>query len=191
MYFVELSAAQRSKAMEKKQHFDFKMKVLAIDAVVQRDISDKAFRVYCYLLCRYNSGSKQCNPSIDNMSKKLGKSHCTIKRAIRELKDKKVISYWRGSPTTGSNMYRLEGSSEGIYEQRVSNLSKVGVSFASNEVSELSPKYNNEYNKEYNIQRVSFEPELPKGSGSKEISHKEWLKAGEIISQTIRGKVIK
>ena len=171
--------------MEKKQHFDFKMKVLAIDAVVQRDISDKAFRVYCYLLCRYNSGSKQCNPSIDNMSKMLGKSQCTIKRAIRELKDKKVISYWRGSPTTGSNMYRLEGSSEGIYEQRVSNLSEVGVSFVSNEVSELSPKYNNEYNKEYNIQRVSFEPELPEGSGSKDIDEKERQRGLKILRDAI------
>ena len=153
------------------------MKVLAIDKVLQKDISDKSFRVYCYLLCRYNSSSKQCNPSIDNMSKMLGKSHCTIKRAIRELKDKKVISYWRGSPTTGSNMYRLEGSSEGIYEREVSNLSKAGISFASNEVSELSLKYNNEYNKEYNNSEKLVEPELPKGSGSKDIDEKERQRA--------------
>ncbi len=163
--------------MAKNQHFDFKMKVLAINKVLQKDISDKSFRVYCYLLCRYNSGSKQCNPSIDNMSKMLGKSHCTIKRAIRELKDKKVISYWRGSPTTGSNMYRLEGSSEGIYEREVSNLSKAGISFASNEVSELSSKYNNEYYKEYNNSEKLVEPELPKGSGSKDIDEKERQRA--------------
>ena len=177
--------------MAKNQHFDFKMKVLAIDKVLQKDISDKAFRVYCYLLCRYNSGNKQCNPSIDNMSIKLGKSHCTIKRAIKELKEKKIISYWRGSPTTGSNMYRLEGSSEGIYEREVSNLSKAGISFASNEVSELSPKYNNEYNKEYNNSEKLVEPELPKGSGSKAIEDEEWKKAGKIISQIIKGKVLK
>jgi len=149
------------------------MKVLAIDKVLQKDISDKSFRVYCYLLCRYNSSSKQCNPSIDNMSKMLGKSHCTIKRAIRELKDKKVISYWRGSPTTGSNMYRLEGSSEGIYEREVSNLSKAGISFASNEVSELSLKYN----KEYNNKEKHVEPELSKGSGSKDIDENERQRA--------------
>ena len=169
--------------MAKNQHFDFKMKVLAIDKVLQKDISDKAFRVYCYLLCRYNSGNKQCNPSIDNMSIKLAKSHCTIKRAIKELKEKKIISYWRGSPTTGSNMYRLEGSSEGIYEREVSNLSKAGISFASNEVSELSLKYNNEYNN----REKPVEPELPKGSGSKLIGDKEWEKAGKIISQIIKG----
>ena len=173
--------------MAKNQHFDFKMKVLAIDKVLQKDISDKSFRVYCYLLCRYNSSSKQCNPSIDNMSKMLGKSHCTIKRAIRELKDKKVISYWRGSPTTGSNMYRLEGSSEGIYEREVSNLSKAGISFAYNEVSELSPKYN----KEYNYSENPVEPELTEGSGSKAIEDEEWKKAGKIISQIIKGKVLK
>ena len=171
--------------MAKNQHFDFKMKVLAIDKVLQKDISDKAFRVYCYLLCRFNSGNKQCNPSIDNMSIKLGKSHCTIKRAIKELKEKKIISYWRGSPTTGSNMYRLEGSSEGIYEQRVSKLPKAGISFASNEVSELSPKYNNEYNKEYNNSENLAEPELPKGSGSKDIDEKERQRGLKILGDAI------
>ena len=171
--------------MAKNQHFDFKMKVLAIDKVLQKDISDKAFRVYCYLLCRFNSGNKQCNPSIDNMSIKLGKSHCTIKRAIKELKEKKIISYWRGSPTTGSNMYRLEGSSEGIYEQRVSKLPKAGISFASNEVSELSPKYNNEYNKEYNNSENPAEPELLEGSGSKDIDEKERQRGLKILGDAI------
>ena len=48
-----------------------------------------------------------------------------------------------------------------------------GISFASNEVSELSLKYN----KEYNNKEKHVEPELSKGSGSKDIDENERQRA--------------
>ena len=40
-------------------------------------------------------------------------------------------------------------------------------------------------NKEYNIQRVSFEPELPEGSGSKDIDEKERQRGLKILRDAI------
>ncbi len=157
-----------------------------MDYLIKQQISDRAFRVFCFLAFRYNTYSTQCNPSVEFMAREMDKSPSYVKRGLRELRKKRFISNRRGSLTTGSNMYRLVGTTEGIYEPQSSNVSFEEVKFVSNEGSGMSRKYINEDIKENINTDTHSEPELPDGSGSSAISETERQKAGKMISDLLK-----
>lgn len=146
----------------KKYFFPPVDKLNAIDDVSKMKLSDNAFRVYCYLVCRYNSITQQCNPSVNHMSKNIGKSKATIKRALAELRDKNLIWNYRGYPSVGSNEYKIYGTvlwkkySSNLNESRLNNDTQIG--------SELSPKTIKETMKETINVQESENSELPKDS---------------------------
>ena len=176
--------------MDKEHHFDPLMKIQAVDLLIKKKIKDRAFRVFCFLVCRYNTYTMQCNPSVNYMAKEMCKSPSYVKRGLQELREKNLISNRRGSITTGSNLYRLVGTSIGICQPQSSNMHEKEIKFVSKEGSGLSRKYINE-NIKKNINTVShYEPELYRGSGSSAISDSEREKAGINISKIINGEVI-
>jgi len=171
--------------MDKEHHFDPLMKIQSMDFIIKQRLSDRAYRVFCFLVFRYNTYTEQCNPSVEYMAKEMGKSPSYVKRGLRELRKRKFISNRRGSLTTGSNLYRLEGTSIGIFEPQGSNASYHNVKSVTHERSEVSRKYINEDIKENINIDTHYEPEQPEGSGSSGISDQERRKAGDIISKTI------
>ena len=176
--------------MDKQHHFDPLMKIQALDFIIKQQLSDRAYRVYSFLVFRYNTYTMRCNPSIEYMAQEMNKSPSYIKRALRELRKKNFISNKRGSLTTGSNLYRLVGTTIGIYESQRSYSSSPKVNSVTNEGSHMSHKYINEYIKE-NINPDSHtEPELSEGSGSGAITEEEWRRVGMNISKIIKGEDI-
>lgn len=171
--------------MDKEHHFDPLMKIQAMDFIIKQGLTDRAYRVFCFLVFRYNTYTQQCNPSIEYMAKEMGKSPSYVKRGLQELRKRKFISNRRGSLTTGSNLYCLEGTSIGIFEPQGSNASYHKVKSVTHEGSEVSRKYINEDIKENINIDTHYEPEQPEGSGSSGISDQERKKAGDIISKTI------
>lgn len=172
--------------MDKEHHFDPLKKIHSMDYLIKQQISDRAFRVFCFLAFRYNTYSTQCNPSVEFMAREMGKSPSYVKRGLSELRKKRFISNVRGSLTTGSNMYRLVGTTEGIYEHQRSNVSFQKVKSVTNEGSDMTCKYINEDIKENINTDTHSEPELPDGSGSSAISEMERQKAGKMISDLLK-----
>ena len=176
--------------MDKEHHFDPLMKIQSMDFIIKQRLSDRAYRVYSFLVFRYNTYTMQCNPSVEYMASEMGKSPSYVKRGLRELRKRKFISNRRGSQTTGSNLYRLKGTSIGIFEPQRSDVSYEKVKSVTNERSDVTRKYINENIKE-NINTDSHsEPELPDGSGSSAISEEEWKRVGINISKIIKGETI-
>ena len=176
--------------MDKEHHFDPLMKIQAMDFIIKQDVTDRAIRVFCFLTFRYNTYTMQCNPSVEYMAQEMGKSPSYIKRGLRELREKELISNRRGSLTTGSNLYRLEGTSIGIFEPQGSNASYHKVKSVTHEGSEVSRKYINEDIKENINTNTHFEPEQTGGSGPSVVSDEEWKRAGMNISKIIKGEII-
>lgn len=176
--------------MDKEHHFDPLMKIQAMDFIIKQRLSDRAYRVFCFLVFRYNTYTMQCNPSVDYMAREMGKSPSYVKRGLRELRKRKFISNRRGSLTTGSNLYRLEGTSIGIFQPQRSKVSNEGVKFVTKEGSDMSRKYINEDIKENINTNTHIEPEQSRGSGSSVVSDEEWKRAGMNISKIIKGEII-
>ena len=78
--------------MDKQHHFDPLMKIQALDFIIKQQLSDRAYRVYSFLVFRYNTYTMRCNPSIEYMAQEMNKSPSYIKRALRELRKKNFIS---------------------------------------------------------------------------------------------------
>tara|TARA_A100001011_G_scaffold47673_1_gene45123 strand:- start:261 stop:635 length:375 start_codon:yes stop_codon:yes gene_type:complete len=123
------------------------------------------------------------------MATQMNKSPSYVKRGLKELRDKQIISNTRGSITTGSNMYRLSGTLRGISYYQGSDMSEGEVKSVSLEGSDVTRKTIKEYIKEDINSEKLVEPELSEGSGSKAIEDEEWKKAGKIISQIIKGNL--
>ncbi len=158
-------------------HFDPLKKIQSLDTIILRDLTDRAYRVFSFLVFRYNSHSEQCNPSVNYMATQMNKSPSYVKRGLKELRDKHIISNTRGSITTGSNMYRLSGTLRGISNYKSSYMSEQEVKSVSLKGSEVTRKTIKEYIKEDIITENPFEPELSEGSGSKDIDEKERQRA--------------
>ncbi len=170
-------------------YFDPLKKIQSLDTIISMDLTDRAYRVFSFLVFRYNSNSEQCNPSVNYMAAQMNKSPSYVKRGLRELRHKQIISNIRGSITTGSNMYRLSGTLRGISDYQSSDVSEQEVKSVSLVGSDVTRKTIKEYIKEDINSEKLVEPELPKGSGSKAIEDEEWKKAGKIISQIIKGNL--
>ena len=111
------------------------------------------------------------------MAAQMNKSPSYVKRGLRELRHKQIISNIRGSITTGSNMYRLSGTLRGISYYQGSKMSEEEVISVSLEGSDVTRKTIKEYIKEDINSNNLAEPELPGGSDSKDIDEKERQKA--------------
>ena len=158
-------------------YFDPLKKIQSLDTIISMDLTDRAYRVFSFLVFRYNSHSEQCNPSVNYMATQMNKSPSYVKRGLKELRDKQIISNTGGSITTGSNMYRLSGTLRGISYYQGSDMSEQEVRSVSLEVSDVTRKTIKEYIKEdINIEKLD-ETELPDGSGLKEIDEKERKRA--------------
>ena len=168
-------------------YFDPLKKIQSLDTIILRDLTDRAYRVFSFLVFRYNSNSEQCNPSVNFMADEMNKSPSYVKRGLKELRHKQIISNTRGSITTGSNMYRLSGTRRGISYYQGSDMSEGEVKSVSLEGSDVTRKTIKEYIKEDINSENLVEPELIEGSGSKVIEDEERKKAGKIISQIIKG----
>ena len=153
-------------------YFDPLKKIQSLDTIISMDLTDRAYRVFSFLVFRYNSNSEQCNPSVNYMAAQMNKSPSYVKRGLRELRHKQIISNIRGSITTGSNMYRLSGTLRGI-----SDVSEEEVKSVSLEGSNVTRKTIKEYIKEDINSNNLVEPELPVGPDSKDIDEKERQKA--------------
>ena len=172
-------------------YFDPLKKIQSLDTIISMDLTDRAYRVFSFLVFRYNSHSEQCNPSVNYMATQMNKSPSYVKRGLKELRDKQIISNTRGSITTGSNMYRLSGTLRGISYYQGSDVSEGEVKSVLFEGSDVTRKTIKEYINEDSNTENPVEPKLTEGSGSKAIEDEEWKKAGKIISQIIKGKVLK
>ena len=158
-------------------HFDPLKKIQSLDTIISMDLTDRAYRVFSFLVFRYNSHSEQCNPSVNYMATQMNKSPSYVKRGLKELRDKQIISNTRGSITTGSNMYRLSGTLRGISYYQSSDMSEEEVKSVSLVGSDVTRKTIKEYIKEDINSEKLVEPELPEGSGSKDIDEKERQRA--------------
>ena len=158
-------------------YFDPLKKIQSLDTIILRDLTDRAYRVFSFLVFRYNSHSEQCNPSVNYMAAQMNKSPSYVKRGLKELRDKQIISNTRGSITTGSNMYRLSGTLRGISYYQGSDMSEHEVKSVSLVGSNVTLKTIKEYIKEDNNIENPVEPELPKGSGLKDIDENERQRA--------------
>ena len=158
-------------------YFDPLKKIQSLDTIISMDLTDRAYRVFSFLVFRYNSNSEQCNPSVNYMAAQMNKSPSYVKRGLRELRHKQIISNIRGSITTGSNMYRLSGTLRGISDYQSSDVSEEEVKSVSLEGSNVTRKTIKEYIKEDINSNNLVEPELPVGPDSKDIDEKERQKA--------------
>ena len=166
-------------------YFDPLKKIQSLDTIILRDLTDRAYRVFSFLVFRYNSHSEQCNPSVNYMAVQMNKSPSYVKRGLKELRDKQIISNTRGSITTGSNMYRLSGTLRGISYYQGSDMSEGEVKSVSLVGSDVTRKTIKEYIKEDINSEKLVEPELTEGSGSKDIDEKERRRGLKILSDAI------
>ena len=158
-------------------YFDPLKKIQSLDTIISMGLTDRAYRVFSFLVFRYNSHSEQCNPSVNYMAVQMNKSPSYVKRGLKELRDKQIISNTRGSITTGSNMYRLSGTLRGISYYQSSDMTDEEFKSVSLEGSDVTRKTIKEYIKEDINNEKLVEPELPEGSGSKDIDEKERQRA--------------
>lgn len=95
-------------------------KIISISELLKNKlVNDNEFRIACFLIDSYNNKTDQCNPSVLYMGKQMGKSESTIKRGLRGLREKKIISNSRGNPTIGSNKYKIFSNKKGIGEYEI------------------------------------------------------------------------
>ena len=72
-------------------YFDPLKKIQSLDTIISMDLTDRAYRVFSFLVFRYNSNSEQCNPSVNYMAAQMNKSPSYVKRGLKELRDKQII----------------------------------------------------------------------------------------------------
>ena len=76
-------------------YFDPLKKIQSLDTIISMGLTDRAYRVFSFLVFRYNSHSEQCNPSVNYMAVQMNKSPSYVKRGLKELRDKQIISNTR------------------------------------------------------------------------------------------------
>lgn len=74
-------------------------------ALIDDNISDKAFRIYC-LLQDFAFNNVFSFPSIETMAEKLGKSEVTVKRGVKELREHGLVKIFR-EHERANNVYVL------------------------------------------------------------------------------------
>lgn len=128
------------------------------------------------LISRFNSKTKQCNPSIETLANDVNLSSRTISRLLKELRDHKYITNFRGFPSKGSNMYQLKHSKVGLLKKKKNKtkLTSLHDSIDDMTSSLLSCKTMNETMKE-TMNNISDESELHGDSLSeiKEVNNNE------------------
>ena len=139
------------------------------EALKDPDLSVTDKLVYAVLVFRFNSRTRQCNPSVETIAKDICKSTRTVERSLKKLREKGYITNFRGFPGKGSNMYQLKDSKIGLYKEKkkTTNLSDIYDNIVGETPSSVSCKTINETIKETintkNI-NVSDESELLRDS---------------------------
>ena len=170
-------------------------KIVSISQLLKnKSINDNEFRIACFLIDSYNNKTQQCNPSVLYMGRQMGKSESTVKRGLRELRKKNIISNSRGSPMLGSNKYKIFANKNGVGDYEVpivvdtnesSNLNSREVNIVTNESSNVTRKTVNEsMNRNLPIESKERQKELKKGS-SVSISEEERSVIGKKLSDFI------
>lgn len=97
------------------------------DALKDPDLSVTDKLVYFVLVHRYNSRTRQCNPSVETIANDICKSTRTVERSLKKLREKGYITNFRGFPGKGSNMYQLKDTKLGLYKKKkkTTNLSEI------------------------------------------------------------------
>jgi len=107
--------------------------------------------VYAVLVFRYNSRTRQCNPSVETLAEDIGgKSTRTVERSLSKLRERGYITNFRGFPGKGSNMYQLKDTKLGLYKKKkkTTNLSDIYDNIVGETPSSVSCKTINETIKE-------------------------------------------
>ena len=146
------------------------------DTLKDPDLTPTDKLVYAVLVFRYNSRTRQCNPSIETLANDVNLSSRTISRLLKELRDHKYITNFRGFPSKGSNMYQLKHSKVGLLKKKKNKtkLTSLHDSIDDMTSSLLSCKTMNETMKE-TMNNISDESELHGDSLSeiKEVNNNE------------------
>ena len=133
------------------------------DTLKDPDLTPTDKLVYSVLVFRYNSRTRQCNPSIETLAEDIGgKSTRTVERSLRKLREKRYITNFRGFPGKGSNMYQLKDTKLGLYKKKkkTTNLSEIYDNIVGETPSSVSCKTINETIKETINNNISDESEL-------------------------------
>ena len=133
------------------------------DTLKDPDLTPTDKLVYAVLVFRYNSRTRQCNPSIETLAEDIGgKSTRTVERSLRKLREKGYITNFRGFPGKGSNMYQLKDTKLGLYKKKkkTTNLSEIYDNIVGETPSSVSCKTINETIKETINNNISDESEL-------------------------------
>lgn len=170
-------------------------KIISISELLKnKSVNDNEFRIACFLIDSYNNKTDQCNPSVLYMGKQMGKSESTIKRGLRGLRKKKIISNSRGNPMIGSNKYKIFSNKKGIGEFEVptlvdnkerSNLNYREVNIVKYESSTMTRKTIKEtMNRNHYLNADKNQKELNESS-SGSITEEERVLAGKIFTSFI------
>ena len=133
------------------------------DTLKDPDLTPTDKLVYAVLVFRYNSRTRQCNPSIETLAEDIGgKSTRTVERSLRKLREKGYITNFRGFPGKGSNMYQLKDTKLGLYKKKkkTTNLTEIYDNIVGETPSSVSCKTINETIKETINNNISDESEL-------------------------------
>ena len=132
------------------------------DALKDPDLSVTDKLVYFVLVHRYNSRTRQCNPSVETIANDICKSTRTVERSLKKLREKGYITNFRGFPGKGSNMYQLKDTKLGLYKKKkkTTNLSEIYDNIVGETPSSVSCKTINETIKETINNNISDESEL-------------------------------
>lgn len=147
------------------------------DALKDPDLSVTDKLVYFVLVHRYNSRTRQCNPSVETIANDICKSTRTVERSLKKLREKGYITNFRGFPGKGSNMYQLKDTKLGLYKKKkkTTNMSEIYDNIVGETPSSVSCKTINETIKETINNNISEESELYRDSLSeiKEINNND------------------
>jgi len=132
------------------------------DALKDPDLSVTDKLVYFVLVHRYNSRTRQCNPSVETIANDISKSTRTVERSLKKLREKGYITNFRGFPGKGSNMYQLKDTKLGLYKKKkkTTNLSEIYDNIVGETPSSVSCKTINETIKETINNNISDESKL-------------------------------
>ena len=170
-------------------------KIISISELLKNKlVNDNEFRIACFLIDSYNNKTNQCNPSVLYMGRQMGKSESTIKRGLRGLRDKKIISNSRGNPMIGSNKYKIFSNKKGkgefeipilVDQKENSDLNHREVNIVKNDSSSMTCKTIKETsNGNHHSNSNNNQKELNNGSSGPN-SEEERVLAGKKISLLI------
>jgi len=106
------------------------------------DITDAAFRIYCYLRIRQNK-SDDCWPSLNTIVKDTGKARSTVIKAIKELEEKGHVMVHRtriAESMNAVNRYECKTKTKKVEEWSSTNIGPEVVRNSDQGSTNIGPK---------------------------------------------------